>query len=100
MPLYELIEAGVFAAQRIHGYNTKVPVRANVKSRTGRHLAGYSGILRPTLPADISAKACANTSASRNQLTISNIDQTMPMFAFLHRQCVSGLAGGGLHQDR
>jgi transposase len=70
MPLYELIKAHVFAATRIHGDDTTVPVLAKVKTRTGRfggrdppaavffyspdrrgehperHLAGYSGILQ------------------------------------------------------
>jgi transposase len=36
MPLYELIKAHVFAAQRIHGDDTTVPVLAKVKTRTGR----------------------------------------------------------------
>ncbi|MFL6824817.1 MAG: IS66 family transposase [Xanthobacteraceae bacterium] len=35
-PLYELIEAHVFAAERIHGDDTTVPVLAKVKTRTGR----------------------------------------------------------------
>jgi transposase len=36
MPLYELIKAHVFAAERIHGDDTTVPVLAKVKTRTGR----------------------------------------------------------------
>ncbi len=36
MPLCELIKAHVFAAQRIHGDDTTVPVLAKVKTRTGR----------------------------------------------------------------
>ena len=36
LPLAELIEAHVFAAQRIHGDDTTVPVLAKVKTRTGR----------------------------------------------------------------
>ena len=36
MPLYELIKAHVFAAGRIHGDDTTVPVLARVKTRTGR----------------------------------------------------------------
>ena len=36
MPLYELIKAHVFAAERIHGDDTTVPVLAKVKCRTGR----------------------------------------------------------------
>jgi transposase len=36
MPLYELIKAYVFAAERIHGDDTTVPVLAKVKTRTGR----------------------------------------------------------------
>jgi transposase len=36
MPLYELIRAHVFAAERIHGDDTPVPVLAKVKTRTGR----------------------------------------------------------------
>jgi transposase len=36
MPLYKLIEAHVFAAERIHGDDTTVPVLAKVKTRTGR----------------------------------------------------------------
>ena len=36
MPLYELIKAHVFAAERIHGDDTTVPVFAKVKCRTGR----------------------------------------------------------------
>jgi transposase len=36
MPLYELIKAHVFAAERIHGDDTTVPVFAKVKTRTGR----------------------------------------------------------------
>jgi transposase len=35
-PLYELIKAHVFAAERIHGDDTTVPVLARVKTRTGR----------------------------------------------------------------
>jgi transposase len=36
MPLYELIKARVFAAERIHGDDTTVlPVQAKVKTRTG-----------------------------------------------------------------
>jgi transposase len=35
-PLYELIKAHVFAAERIHGDDTIVPVLAKVKTRTGR----------------------------------------------------------------
>src|SRR5438552_11882154 len=35
-PLYELIRAHVFAAQRIHGDDTTVPVLAKLKTRTGR----------------------------------------------------------------
>ena len=35
-PLYELIAAHVFAAERIHGDDTTVPVLAKVKTRTGR----------------------------------------------------------------
>ena len=36
MPLYELIKAHVFAAERIHGDDTTVPVLAKVMTRTGR----------------------------------------------------------------
>ena len=36
MPLYEVIKAHVFAAERIHGDDTTVPVLAKVKTRTGR----------------------------------------------------------------
>ena len=36
MPLYELIKAHVFAAERIHGDDTTVPVLAKTKTRTGR----------------------------------------------------------------
>jgi len=36
MPLYELIKVHVFAAARIHGDDTTVPVFAKVKTRTGR----------------------------------------------------------------
>jgi transposase len=36
MPLYELIKAHVFAAERLHGDDTTVPVLAKVKCRTGR----------------------------------------------------------------
>ena len=36
MPLYELIKAHVFTAERIHGDDTTVPVLAKVKTRTGR----------------------------------------------------------------
>src|SRR6202047_4160799 len=36
MPLYELIKAHVFAAERIHGDDTTVPVFAKLKCRTGR----------------------------------------------------------------
>ena len=36
MPLYELIKAHVFAAERIHGDDTTVPVLAKIKCRTGR----------------------------------------------------------------
>jgi transposase len=36
LPLYEVIKAHVFAAERIHGDETKVPVLAKVKTRTGR----------------------------------------------------------------
>ena len=36
MPQYELIKAHVFAAERIHGDDTTVPVLAKVKTRTGR----------------------------------------------------------------
>jgi transposase len=36
MPLYKLIKAHVFAAERIHGDDTTVPVLAKVKTRTGR----------------------------------------------------------------
>jgi transposase len=35
-PLYELIRAHVFAAERVHGDDTTVPVLAKVKTRTGR----------------------------------------------------------------
>jgi transposase len=35
-PLYELIKAHVFAAERIHGDETPVPVLAKVKTRVGR----------------------------------------------------------------
>jgi transposase len=35
-PLYELIKAHVFAAERIHGDDTTVPVLAKMKTRTGR----------------------------------------------------------------
>jgi hypothetical protein len=35
-PLYELIKRHVFAAERIHGDDTTVPVLAKVKTRTGR----------------------------------------------------------------
>jgi transposase len=35
-PLYELIKAHVFRAERIHGDDTTVPVLAKVKTRTGR----------------------------------------------------------------
>lgn len=35
-PLYELIKTHVFAAERIHGDDTTVPVLAKVKTRTGR----------------------------------------------------------------
>jgi transposase len=35
-PLYELIKAYVFAAERIHGDDTTVPVLAKVKTRLGR----------------------------------------------------------------
>jgi hypothetical protein len=36
MPLHELIKAHVFAAERIHGDDTTVPVLAKTKCRTGR----------------------------------------------------------------
>jgi transposase len=36
MPIYELIKAHVFDAERIHGDDTTVPVLAKVKTRTGR----------------------------------------------------------------
>jgi transposase len=36
MPLYELIKAHVFAAERIHGDDTTVPVLAKMRCRTGR----------------------------------------------------------------
>jgi transposase len=36
MPLYELIKAYVFAAARLHGDDTTVPVLAKTKTRTGR----------------------------------------------------------------
>ena len=36
MPLHELIKAHVFAAERIHGDDTTVPVLAKGKCRTGR----------------------------------------------------------------
>jgi transposase len=36
MPLYELIKSHVFAAARVHGDDTTVPVLAKVKTRTGR----------------------------------------------------------------
>jgi transposase len=36
MPLYEIIKAHVFAAERIHGDDTTVPVLAKTKCRTGR----------------------------------------------------------------
>jgi transposase len=36
MPLYELIKAHVFAAERIHGDDTTVPVLAKIKTQTGR----------------------------------------------------------------
>jgi len=36
LPLHELIKAHVFAAERIHGDDTTVPVLAKVKTRTGR----------------------------------------------------------------
>src|ERR1700757_3448961 len=36
MPLYELIKAHVFAAERLHGDDTTVPVLAKGKCRTGR----------------------------------------------------------------
>jgi transposase len=36
MPLYELVKSHVFAAERIHGDDTTVPVLAKVKTRTGR----------------------------------------------------------------
>jgi len=36
MPLYELIKAHVFCAERIHGDDTTVPVLAKVKTRIGR----------------------------------------------------------------
>src|SRR6266545_2180904 len=35
-PLYEVIKGHVFAAERIHGDDTTVPVLAKVKTRTGR----------------------------------------------------------------
>jgi transposase len=36
LDIYELITAHVFAAARIHGDDTTVPVLAKVKTRTGR----------------------------------------------------------------
>jgi transposase len=36
MPLHELIKRHVFAAERLHGDDTPVPVLAKVKTRTGR----------------------------------------------------------------
>jgi transposase len=36
MPLFELIKTHVFAAERIHGDDTTVPVLAKIKTRTGR----------------------------------------------------------------
>jgi transposase len=36
LPLAELIKAHVFAAERIHGDDTRVPVLAKVKTKTGR----------------------------------------------------------------
>jgi transposase len=36
MPLYEVIKAHVFEAERIHGDDTTVPVLAKMKTRTGR----------------------------------------------------------------
>jgi transposase len=36
MPIYELIKQHVFAAERVHGDDTTVPVLAKVKTRTGR----------------------------------------------------------------
>jgi transposase len=45
MPLYELIKAHVFAAERIHGDDTTVPVLAKVKTRTGRSAASCRVLL-------------------------------------------------------
>jgi hypothetical protein len=36
MPLYELIKAHLFGAERIHGDDTTVPALAKVKTRIGR----------------------------------------------------------------
>jgi transposase len=36
MPLYELIKAHVFAAERVHGDDTTIPVLAKTRTRTGR----------------------------------------------------------------
>jgi transposase len=36
LPLYELIKVHVFAAERVHGDETTVPVLARLKTRTGR----------------------------------------------------------------
>ena len=40
LPLAELIKAHVFAAERIHGDDTTVPVLAKVKTKTGRLVEG------------------------------------------------------------
>ena len=51
-PLYELIKAQVFAAERIHGDDTTVPVLAKVKTRTGRRCGTYVRDDRPFGGAD------------------------------------------------
>src|SRR5215467_11369356 len=64
LPLYELIKAHVFAAERIHGDETKVPVLAKVKTRTGR-LWTYVRDDRPFAGADPPA-ACYFYSPDRS----------------------------------
>jgi transposase len=59
-PLYELIKAHVFAAERIHGDDTTVPVLAKIKTRTGR-LWAYVRDDRPFGAEPIRPRLCSST---------------------------------------
>jgi Transposase IS66 family len=69
LPIYELIKSHVFAAERIHGDDTSVPVLAKMKTRTGRlWTVSVRRTTPPSLPSNV--RTCTVT----GKLTGTHVD--------------------------